>query len=503
MPRYMYRGGRGVRMTTVLRLGRPGRWSYTCALAFFIPPPLAGTGAGESMSLPSPVPTNMLRSLFRFTGLSTSAKPLSDASGRRRCPCPCSRRRTGPGAMRSQPPSGSADKSTVPGLPARTVADHGLFSSYRSARSPVSPDKLSDLALGEYRERGTVLFLSGRAGGYCRRGRSRSIVPFRTVFPFSPDKLSDLALGECRERGTVFFLSGRAGRYCRRGRRSIVPFRTVFPFSPDKFSDLALGECRERGTVLFLSGRAGEYCRRSRSRSIVPFRTVLPFPPDKLSDLALGECRERGTVFFLSGRAGRYCRRGRRSIVPFRTVFPFSPDKFSDLALGECRERGTVFFLSGRAGKILPQGPFPFHRTVPHGAPIFPRQSLRFGLRRVSGTGSRALSFRAAGRLRFRPLTPYRPARRRRSPRRIPHLPPRVAGGNGTPCRTGFDRSIFCLLFREMRGARRHREGGRSGYPGPSHFPFTNFLYKRRVRACENGDIQFSCRFSEHRHAYF
>ncbi len=305
----------------------------------------------------------MLRSLFRFTGLSTSAKPLSDASGRRRCPCPCSRRRTGPGAMRSQPPSGSADKSTVPGLPARTVADHGLFSSYRSARSPVSPDKLSDLALGEYRERGTVLFLSGRAGGYCRRGRSRSIVPFRTVFPFSPDKLSDLALGECRERGTVFFLSGRAGRYCRRG----------------------------------------------RSRSIVPFRTVLPFSPDNPSDLALGECRERGAVLCLSGRP--------------------------------------------------------------------------------AGSGSALLS--------------YRPARRRRSPRRIPHLPPRVAGGNGTPCRTGFDRSIFCLLFREMRGARRHREGGRSGYPGPSHFPFTNFLYKRRVRACENGDIQFSCRFSEHRHAYF
>ena len=258
----------------------------------------------------------MLRSLFRFTGLSTSAKLLSDASGRRRCPCPCSRRRTVPGAMRSQHPSGSADKSTVPGLPARTVADHGLFSSYRSARSPRFP------------------------------------------------------------------------------------------------------------------------------------RQVLRF----------GLRRVSGT--------------GNRA--------------FS--------------FREGR--QILPQGPFPFHRTVPHGAPVFPRQSLRFGLRRVSGTGGRAfLSGRPAGS--GSALLSYRPARRRRSPRRIPHLPPRVAGGDGTPCRTGFDRSTFCLLFREMRGARRHREGGRPGYPGPLHFPFTNFLHKRRVRACENGDIQFSCRFSEHRHAYF
>ena len=363
MPAALCRGRLGRKDSYHLKAREAGRWSCTCALAFFIPPPLAGTGAGESMSLPSPVPTNMLRSFFRFTGLSTSAKPLSDASGRRKCPCPCRRRRTAPGAMRSQHPSGSADKSTVPGLPARSVADHGLFSSYRSARCPRFPRQA--LRFGLRRVSGT----GGRAFSF-REGRR--ILP-QGPFPFH---------------------------------RTVPHGAPVFP---RKLSDLALGECRERGAVLFLSGRAGGYCRRSRSRSIVPFRTVLPFSLDNPSDLALGECRERGAVLFLSGRQ--------------------------------------------------------------------------------AGSGSALLS--------------YRPARRRRSPRRIPHLPPRVAGGNGTPCRTGFDRSIFCLLFREMRGARRHREGGRPGYPGPLHFSFTNFLHKRRVRACENGDIQFSCRFSEHRHAYF
>ena len=200
MPAALCRGRLGRKNSYHLKARKAGRWSCTCALAFFISPPLAGTGAGESMSLPSPVPTNMLRSLFRFTGLSTSAKPLSDASGRRRCPCPCSRRRTGPGAMRSQHPSGSADKSTAPGLPARTVANHGLFSSYRFARCPRFPRQV--LRFGLRRVSGA----GGRAFSFRAAGRLRFrplIIPSGTAPPFSPSYTTPAAAGGGRERNAV------------------------------------------------------------------------------------------------------------------------------------------------------------------------------------------------------------------------------------------------------------------------------------------------------------
>ena len=43
MPRYVYRGGRGVRATTVLRLARPTERGCTCAPAFIVSRRARGT----------------------------------------------------------------------------------------------------------------------------------------------------------------------------------------------------------------------------------------------------------------------------------------------------------------------------------------------------------------------------------------------------------------------------------------------------------------------------
>lgn len=81
MPRYTYRGGRGVRAATVLRLGRPVGWGCTCALAFFIIHPCRDQRRRTDVQAFTH-PDNMLRSPSRLTDSSAPAEILSVASGR-------------------------------------------------------------------------------------------------------------------------------------------------------------------------------------------------------------------------------------------------------------------------------------------------------------------------------------------------------------------------------------------------------------------------------------
>lgn len=206
MPRYVYRGGRGVRAAIVLRLGRPVGWGCTCALAFFIVHPCREPRrTNRCRSFTRHPPDSMLRLSSCFTGSSASAETFPAASGR------CGRRVRA--ASAAQTLGRSCVRSARPELrtghcPQRIGSLHHrsrpLFVLPLRTESPTLP-RLPVWPTADHRDRGSVLFHSGRADRFLSRFCPLFNLSFCTVSPSSLPYTTPEAAGGRNGRRTVLF----------------------------------------------------------------------------------------------------------------------------------------------------------------------------------------------------------------------------------------------------------------------------------------------------------